>query len=186
MLVETTTPLLRSKNGGRKVPEPLTSSLLAELLPKLIVAFPRNLGAKDPVMMADVYRNGLRGLSGDAVRFAVDRAIQEDEYFPKVARLRELATEWSRRTNAVIETVTRSSDELTCSVCGAKAQQHEVTRQVVKRTKFENGREKFEEQWEESNGRKVPKMETVIGQRLTMIHDRRRHGITERHESDAA
>src|SRR3954471_8544881 len=108
------------------MPEPLTSSLLVEELGKLMIAFPRNATSKDPVPLADVYRNGLHGLSGDSVRFAVGRAIQEDEHFPKVARLRELASDWSRRTNAVIDLVTRSSDELTCSVCGARAERHEV------------------------------------------------------------
>jgi hypothetical protein len=87
------------------MPEPLTTSLVGELLTKLSAAHPRSLYKANPVHMCEVYRNGLRGLSGDAVRFAVDRSIQEDKDFPKVARLRELGTEWQKRNQATVRVV---------------------------------------------------------------------------------
>lgn len=85
------------------MPEPLTSSLLGELLKQLHAAFPRNVAMQNPQLVADTYRNGLRELSGDAVRWAVDRVIREDEYFPKVARLRDLAYQWQRANQATID-----------------------------------------------------------------------------------
>lgn len=103
------------------MPEPLTSQLVAEQLQKLLVAFPRNLGSQNPAMMADVYRNGLRGLSGDAVRAAVDRAIQEDEYFPKVARLREAATAW-QRYNTTTLAPKFAKDDRWCDRCQSRAE----------------------------------------------------------------
>jgi hypothetical protein len=80
------------------MPEPLTSQLVRECLEKLTIAFPRTVG--NPAAMADIYRDGLRGLSGDSVREAVRRAIQEEEYVPKVAKLREIATAWEKVNRA--------------------------------------------------------------------------------------
>lgn len=83
--------------------EPLTLQLVADLIRQLHVAFPRNIGAQNAQFMADTYRNGLRGLSGDAVRWAVDQSIREDKFFPRVARLRELAGAWQRSNYAEAE-----------------------------------------------------------------------------------
>lgn len=101
--------------------EPLTTQLVVEQLQKLLAAFPRNLGAQNPGMMADVYRNGLRGLDGEAVRAAVDVAIQHDSFFPKVARLRELSSEWTRRNRATFELQHKASWDV-CGVCGARVE----------------------------------------------------------------
>lgn len=85
------------------MPEPLTTALVAELLEQLHVAFPRNLGKQNPQLMVDTYRNGLRGVPGDAVRWAVSRSIEEDQYFPKVARLRQLSQVWLNANRAQVE-----------------------------------------------------------------------------------
>lgn len=111
------------------MPEPLTTQLVVELLQKLLAAFPRNLGAQNPQMMADVYRNGLRGMDGDAVRAAVDVAIQSDNYFPKVARLRELASEWTKRNR--VNVGPRPGDEGVCHICRQRPQPRERWRPKV-------------------------------------------------------
>lgn len=80
--------------------EPLTLELMGEMLARLRAAFPRSTKDPAPATTVEVYRNGLRGLSGTAIRAAVDRVIQEDEYFPKVARLRDLAHAWMRVNEA--------------------------------------------------------------------------------------
>lgn len=110
--------------------EPLTSQLVGEQLQRLHAAFPRNLGSQNPAMMIEVYRNGLRGLSGDAVRVAVDRAIQEETYFPKVAKLREIATAWQRVNEAKAEP-RFDVDPLWCPNCRTRAAWRERYRPLV-------------------------------------------------------
>lgn len=96
--------------------EPLTTELTLAVLRDLQSAFP---GAKmtdeQLVRRADVYRDGLGGLSGTALRWAAKTAIQEDEYFPKVARLRELATRWTIGNAAAV--VGPRDDSRTCRAC---------------------------------------------------------------------
>lgn len=160
------------------MPEPLTTQLLREELEKLIIAFPRTASAPNPMAMADVYRNGLSGLSGDSIRFAVNRAIQEDEHFPKVARLREIATEWSRRTNAVIERMTSSdsADELRCHVCGAVATDKTWERRKMRITQ-RAGHSLDHYEWElDEKGQPIWE-EVFIKDHLVMTHDARKHGI---------
>jgi hypothetical protein len=99
--------------------EALSSQLMLECLDKLLIAFPRTIGkAKD---MAAVYREGLRGLSGDGVRYAVDRIIQDDSYFPKVARIREIARAWER-VNRAAPPEQVNVDPLWCPSCKTRAE----------------------------------------------------------------
>lgn len=75
--------------------EPLTRELVVDCLKTLAVTFPqRGLTPDMELRRADVYRNGLSGLSGDALRFAIQISVQEDTFFPKVARLRQIAQRW--------------------------------------------------------------------------------------------
>lgn len=83
--------------------EPLTLELMAELLADLQHAFPRSRKDANPARTIEVYRNNLRGLSGSAVRAAVARSIGEDDGFPHVARLRDLAHAWTRANEATAE-----------------------------------------------------------------------------------
>jgi len=104
------------------VPEPLTTSLVLEELAKLHIAFPQNIGMRTNASgTAETYRNGLRGLSGDSIRAAADRSIQEDQFFPKVARLRELATAWMRHNQPVAEPTQTAEQELWCPRCRTRA-----------------------------------------------------------------
>lgn len=104
------------------MPEPLTTSLVLEELRKLHTAFPQNVGMRsNPSGTAEVYRNGLRGLSGDAVRAAADRAIQDGEFFPKVAKLRELATAWMRHNQPAGLAAAVNHDDTYCGLCRTKA-----------------------------------------------------------------
>lgn len=113
------------------MPEPLTTSLVMEELQRLHVAFPQNLGMRsNPAGTAEVYRNGLRGLSGDSIRAAADRAIQDDEFFPKVAKLRELATAWMKYNQPSAE-MQFAVDALWCPRCQSRASIRERWRPVV-------------------------------------------------------
>lgn len=111
--------------------EPLTTQLVGELMTKLLAAFPsRNVAGHNLTHTADVYRNGLRGLSGEAVRAAVDRSIQDDTFFPKVARLRELAAAWEKY-NRVHMPDPISADPLWCGICRSRAEWKTVWRPIV-------------------------------------------------------
>lgn len=170
------------------MPEHLTTQLVAEEMQKLVVAFPGNLAAKtNPSMLADTYRNGLRGLDGDAVRAAVDIVIREDTFFPKIARLREVAGEWTRRNRASYAAKIEGAWH-TCPTCGAKA-----TTETITRPKLHKPDEKEESTWYYATiaGQKVkPKdlisslvvgvpfvIETVEGQRDVMHHNPVAHHI---------
>lgn len=110
------------------MPELLTTAVVAEELGKLITAFPGNIAAKkNPAMLANTYREGLQGIDADALRGAVAMAIREDVYFPKVARLRELAGQWAKHNRAYIPPVIRHAWNV-CPVCGATAQSPDITR----------------------------------------------------------
>lgn len=98
--------------------EPLTSELVAEVLADLSVAFPRHDGMRTNAgRTCDLYRNGLHGLTGDAVRAAVRRSIEDDKYFPKVSELRTYATEWMKRNQAIASPV-EGPVSVRCRVCG--------------------------------------------------------------------
>lgn len=109
------------------MPELLTAQLVGDELKRLLAAFPRNLGSQNPAMMADVYKNGLRGIDGEALRAAVDMCIQNDTYFPKVSRLREAAGEWIRRNRAHFAPKIPTTWNI-CPVCGARASSPDITR----------------------------------------------------------
>lgn len=82
--------------------EPLTTELVVDVLRDLMAAFPGKRDANQIQRLADVYRNGLQGLSGSALRWAAKTSIQEDEFFPKVARLRELGTRWTKNNTSPV------------------------------------------------------------------------------------
>ncbi len=161
--------------------EPLTTQLVVELLQKLLAAFPRNLGSQNPTMMADVYRNGLRGIEGEAVRAATDLAIQNDQYFPKVARLREIATEWTRRNRAAVALRQEDAWDV-CSICGARAVEKFITRQ---QRDPENRNALL---WDglDEKGEPIPRMETLKEPRYHIEHDARMHHILRVSEEGAA
>lgn len=77
------------------MPEALTLELVLTQLRDLTVAFPARMDEKSLMRRADVYYGALEGLSGDALKWATKKAIQSDKFFPKVARLRELADLWT-------------------------------------------------------------------------------------------
>lgn len=116
------------------MPEPLTTQLVAEQVQKLLAAFPsRNVAGQNVVHTADVYRNGLRGLSGDSLRAAVDLSIQQDSYFPKVARLRELAQQWARYNQPQRQEQFVDTDPLWCAGCQSRAEWRDRWRPKVDR-----------------------------------------------------
>lgn len=148
------------------MPEPLSHALLADVIEKLNVAFPRNLGKQNPAMMAEVYRNGLRGLGGDAVRYAVDRLIQTEQYFPKVAQIREVAHQWQRQH--VVEVQRDRADPSRCHICGARETERPIYRNTGK--KDEAGEE----------------IREYLGQRVVLEHDRRAHHVYDNSEQSFA
>ncbi len=144
--------------------QPLTTDVVMSELNRLHAAFPRNLGKQDPLMMASVYKEGLRGVETDALRGAVDISIQSDQFFPKVARLRELAHEWMKRNRASFAPALVASWD-TCGICGAKALPRMITRPKKDGAKGE--------------------LETVESRSLYMDHDPKMHNVREEAEGVA-
>lgn len=96
--------------------EPLTVEIILHVLRDLHAAFPGTKMTDDQVRRrAEVYRDHLEGVSGTALRWAAKASIQEDQYFPKVARLRELATRWTTANAAQVVDIHRN--ERTCRGC---------------------------------------------------------------------
>lgn len=175
--------------------EPLTSGVVADGLKKLLEAFPRNLGQRNPTMMAEVYKSGLDGIDAHAFRAAVDMCIKQDNFFPKVARLRELAGEWRKRNRAEFAPRIPVAWN-TCPVCGARAEAPEITRPK----KYGDGQEAHYLTSKEYRspqgtvieaGRRIPastlldalargvplEMETVANPRTVINHDPARHHV---------
>lgn len=185
--------------------EPLTSGLLAEQLKRLLAVFPTRLASQNPAFMAETYKEGLRGIDGEALREAVTICIQTDQYFPKVARLRELANEWMRRNRAEAVAVNKGAWNI-CGVCGAEAKPKMITRPklfdagdpakahylVIKATLFRGATQPV--------GAKVPRrdllealqagvlfeMETVEGRQLVMDHKPGPHHVNRQRDEDVA
>jgi hypothetical protein len=95
--------------------EPLTTGIVAEVLEQLLIALPTTRSKIPLPRLAETYRNGLVGVSGSALRWAAKTSIQEDTYFPKVARLRELATRFEQANRPA--TGTLASVTTHCQVC---------------------------------------------------------------------
>lgn len=95
--------------------EPLTLELTVDVLRDLSAAFPQKMDDKAMVRRAEVYRNNLQGLSGSALRWAAKTSIQEDSFFPKIARLRELANRWT--TANAPQSVSLPAGNNHCSRC---------------------------------------------------------------------
>ena len=106
--------------------QPLTTQTVLDELQRLLTAFPRR-GDQNLTRLADVYRAGLVGVETDALRAAAGRCIQEDEFFPKVARLRSLADEWMRRNRGAFAPTIRDRWNI-CPTCGAVALPRQITR----------------------------------------------------------
>lgn len=101
------------------MPEAVTTVTVLEELKRLHVAFPTHSGMKNnPSGTAEVYRDGLHGLTVDALRAGVRIIIENDTYFPKVSRLREVAWEWTKRHSSDITPELRNP--LWCPRCGTE------------------------------------------------------------------
>lgn len=97
----------------------LPIATVAEQLAKLRAAFPNTRDNRSPAVIADLYREHLAGISADVLRVAVERVIREDEFFPKIARLRGLAFEVEARRERERQShaVAVAGDEQTCPNC---------------------------------------------------------------------
>ena len=107
--------------------EPLTTALVGEELKRLFAVFPSKLAAQNVAFTAETYKNGLRGIDGQALRGAVEIVIQNDSYFPKVARLREAAGVWTKHNRPRLAPRVEPAWNV-CPVCGARAESPEITR----------------------------------------------------------
>lgn len=85
------------------MPEAVTTELVVSMLRDLSVAFPARMGDAELMRRADIYRDNLTGFPGEALRWAAKQSIQEDKFFPKVARLRELAMRWQSANRVTVE-----------------------------------------------------------------------------------
>lgn len=149
--------------------ELLTTKLVAEVLEQIHSVIAKRGGfGDDPARFVERYHTALAGCSGDAVRYAGKRVIQEDEYFPKPARLRAFAMTYQRRTADGV--VGRINDPDACRVCGARYQTVRLERVKVD-AKGQAVRD----------ARGEPVMETVERDRIE--HDRRAHGLFVQRES---
>lgn len=108
---------------------PLTTQTVTDELGRLLTAFPRR-GTQNLAQLTAIYKTGLVGVETDALRSAVVRCIQEDEFFPKVARLRELADLWMRHNRATIAPTLPDQWDI-CPVCDARAMTRMVTRPIL-------------------------------------------------------
>jgi hypothetical protein len=102
------------------MPELINKRIMLELLSELTAVWPSRMDDEQQVRRAQVYRDALIGFDEAAVRHAVKRVIQEDSFFPKPARLRELAqayVAYHRRADA--GKVVESSR---CTTCGEEFQ----------------------------------------------------------------
>lgn len=185
--------------------EPLTSMLLAEQLKRLLAAFPTRLASQNPQFLAETYRDGLKGIDGQAFRGAVEMAIQNEQYFPRISKLRELAHEWAKR-NRVETPAEHKSTWNRCGVCGAEAAPEMITRprlfdpessephyRTAKETRFANGLvwaaghhvPRGGLGWAQLNGVQL-ETETVEGRRLVMNHKPGPHHVTVGRMEDVA
>lgn len=99
--------------------ELLTKVLVLEQLLKLYVAFPSHRGMKEnPDGTAREYSESLQGLTGEALRAAVKIWIANEKFFPKIAELRTVAWEWTRRNSA--EVAPAQTDALWCPRCQSR------------------------------------------------------------------
>ncbi|HEY7236540.1 MAG TPA: hypothetical protein VH539_20430 [Gemmatimonadaceae bacterium] len=100
--------------------EPITKLLVLQELQRLHTAFPSAPGMKNnPEGTAAIYCDGLHGLTADALRAAVKITIETEKYFPKVADLRSLAWEWTRRHSS--DVTPELKNPLWCARCGTEA-----------------------------------------------------------------
>src|SRR5688572_3870882 len=94
-MAEATVLALRAWEGA----DGLSPALMAGILRELAVAFPAVQRTDDKlVRMAEVYYRALRDYPVTAIRAASEKAIRDEEHFPKVAILRRLAADAHRAT----------------------------------------------------------------------------------------
>lgn len=163
--------------------EPIGTATMYDELKRLLTAFPRR-GQQDLTGLADVYKKGLVGVETDALRGAVDACIQNDEFFPKVARLRGAADEWMRRNRGKFAPA-GPDDPDRCNVCGARAYQPTITRpklfptdsgRMVYRDEAGNTHPRMALLTLQAKGARLV-METVESQRFTVDHNRGPHNV---------
>ena len=103
--------------------ELLTNRHVAEQLGRLKAGGLTSLEFKrSPIAVIETYHRELAGVSADAFEAAVTRVLREDEFFPKIARLRTFAREWEARNRATASPVVRDTpvDEGRCQACGER------------------------------------------------------------------
>ena len=150
---------------------PLTREIMADVLRDLVAAHPWGMrGIQDPNRTAEVYLRALTGLPAEAVRWAAQRSVEEDDKFPKPARLRELAHVWSRRNSFTLGRAP-NNDPDPCAICGARAEYIPITR----RARHLVGEPPKMVDLLDEDGH--PVIETVMSIGMHMIHDRYRHGL---------
>jgi hypothetical protein len=96
---------------------PLTADVVLDVIQNLSVAFAGKRSEADMKRLAFVYRDALESLSAEAVRWAAKRVIKEDQYFPKAARLIELAQKWETNERADSHVAGAIVDPMFCRTC---------------------------------------------------------------------
>lgn len=111
--------------------ELLNKAQMLSILKDLGAAFPARLTEDAMLRRAEVYHEALVGFTGDALKFAAKRSVQEDDYFPKARRLRELAQQYVSYENKIRgDTPVFSDDPLRCRGCGDESRYEKRHRPV--------------------------------------------------------
>lgn len=94
-------------------------SVVLEQVGELRKGFHNSRDNRPAEEVARFFHKHLVGVSSDALRAAVTRVIHDDEFFPKIARLRKVAAEIeaARERERKSHAIATSADEQTCPQC---------------------------------------------------------------------
>jgi hypothetical protein len=80
----------------------LDATFVGDQIRRLHAAFPRSTKMQSPEMTISVWRDGLAGIDRDAVAGSISAIIRDDEHFPRIARVREMARQWIKRNRGEV------------------------------------------------------------------------------------
>lgn len=115
------------------MPELLTPEFVVAQLRDLAAAHPVRLDEKALVRRADVYYRGLEGLTGEALKHAVKKSLQTDKFFPKIARLRELALAYTLANHPTVMEINLERPSGWCDGCQSVAREQRRWRPRIDR-----------------------------------------------------
>jgi hypothetical protein len=94
----------------------LDATFVGDQIRRLHAAFPRSTKMQSPEMTISVWRDGLAGIDRDAVEGSIGAIIRDDEHFPRISRVREMARQWIKRNRG--DVVREYEGGRVCPNCG--------------------------------------------------------------------